>query len=484
MKVSKKSVPPLVVSLIPIVVLFGVFGAIIATDGAEAVQDSSSVILLATALVSALLSRIFTVRRGRHLWLGLCKSARQVLPAIPVLFFIGALSATWMYSGVVPALIDYGLGWLDPSWFLPLACVICALISIVTGSSWTTIATIGVAFMGIGTVLGYNPAWVAGAIISGAYFGDKVSPLSDTTVVASSTCGVDLFTHIRYMLITTIPAMVIALAVYTFVGFSTPTITVEESGRMADALATTFNITPWVLLIPAITLALIAFRVRSELTLMISSLLGFAGIFIFQPHLVEAIGGSGRPFDAVRVIFTETSIATGDPLLDSLVETGGVEGMLPTIFLVLSAMVFGGMLIGSGMLSSITGAITSRLRKARNVVGTTVFTGLFLSAVTGDQYLSLILGGNIYKATYRRSGLRPQLLSRTLEDSISVTSVLIPWNSCGVTQASVLGVATLAYLPFCIFNLASPVMSVVVASIGWKIHEHRSHAVSTATVTA
>ena len=390
------------------------------------------------------------------------------MPAIPVLLSIATVSASWMMSGVVPTLIVYGLEILNPMLFLFLTCSICAIVSVLSGTSWTTIATIGVAFIGIGSVMGYEPGWIAGAIISGAYFGDKVSPLSDSTVLASTSCGVEMFTHIKYMMITTVPSMTISLLVFLAYGlFSSPQPLIEQHDIIVH-LQSTFNISPWPMLIPLITCTLIIFRVKPLMTLIISTSLGIIGMFIFQPQIVASIDNNGF-LAVIKVLFTSTSIDTGDEMLNSLVATGGMEGMMPTIYLVLCAMTFGGMLLGSGMIAAITKAFTRRLHSIRSIVTTTVGSGLFFNACTGDQYLSIILGGNVYKKLYRDNGLETRLLSRTLEDSVSVTSVLIPWNSCGVTQATVLGVATLTYLPYCIFNYLSPIMSIIVAYIGYKI---------------
>lgn len=469
---KRQNSPSLAISIIPIALLLVSLVAVIAMVGASSVLDYSYYVLCAAALAAFVLGAVFTNRLRRCLLPGIAKSARQILPAVPILVFIGTLSATWMLSGVVPILIDYGLRLLDPSTFLFLACLTCAVISVVTGSSWTTIATIGVALMGVGSVMGYHPGWVAGAIISGAYFGDKVSPLSDTTVLASSTCDVPLFTHIRFLMLTSVPAMTLALAVYLAVGYFTDLSGAGQATEITSALESTFNLTPWVLVIPAITLMLIATRRGTSLTLAVGSIAGLVGIWLFQPQIAAGLGAdgfAGSVTTALKVLCTSTATETGSPTLDPLVSTGGIEGMLPTIYLVLSAMLFGGVMIGTGMLGTITRAITSRLRRARSLVGTTVGSGLFLNCCTGDQYMSIIIGGNIFKNTYRRCGMKPQLLSRTLEDSISVTSVLIPWNSCGVTQSTVLGVATLVYMPFCLFNIFSPVMTLVMAWAGWRL---------------
>ena len=459
--------PSLGWSLVPITALLLTIVGVIIVKDADAAQAIGPYILLGAALLTVLIAIGMYRCPLTRLWMGLRKSASQILPAIPILVFIATVSATWMMSGVVPALIDYGLQLLSPQLFLFLACAICSAISVISGSSWTTIATIGVALMGIGQVLGFSDGWIAGAIISGAYFGDKMSPLSDTTVLASSSCGVDLFAHIRYMFVTTIPSMTIALIVYFIVGQLTPTAVLSHSIEITEHLHASFNITPWVLLIPLITCVLILLRLKTVFTLALSTLLGLAGMFVFQPQVVTALGGgSSLSSDisvAMGVLFTETSIDTGSDMLNSLVSTGGVEGMLSTIYLVLCSMIFGGMMIGSGMIATITRSFTRRLHSIGSIVGATVGSGLFFNACTADQYLSLILGGNVYKNIYKRNGLNPRLLSRSLEDSISVTSVLIPWNSCGVTQSTVLGVATIVYLPYCLFNWLSPLMTLLVA---------------------
>ncbi len=473
--------PSLTVSVISLGVLLVALIGLIVVKGADSVQDYSYYILSAAALVSLVLGMVFTDRR-RCLIPGFVKSARQILPAVPILIFIGTLSATWMLSGVVPSLIVYGLELLDARTFLFVACATCAGVSVVTGSSWTTIATLGVALMGVGSVMGFSHGWIAGAIISGAYFGDKVSPLSDTTVLAASSCGVRLFTHIRYLMLTSAPAMAFALVIYLLVGIFSDPASAGQSSEMIAALQHSFNITPWTMVIPALTLILIMLRLSTAWTLAIGSLAGLVGIWVFQPGIVEILtGGASASFPehvtaAMHLLATSTDMQTGNALLDPLVSTGGIEGMLPTVWLVLSAMVFGGIMIGTGMLGRITRAITSRLRRARSLVAATVGSGLFLNCCTGDQYLSIIVGANIYKSTYHRRGLKPQALSRTLEDSISVTSVLIPWNSCGVTQSTVLGVATLTYLPFALFNFISPLMTIAMAWTGWRLHRPVSQA--------
>ena len=460
--------PSVGLALMPVAVLLCAMAVLIAVGGAGAVQDHSPWLLLGSGLVAAVAAVAVCRCPLRDLWAGLRKSGSQIIPSIPILLLIGTVSATWMLSGVVPVLIDCGLRVLNPALFLFTACAISAVISVLTGSSWTTIATIGVALMGIGTVMGYSPGWIAGAIISGAYFGDKLSPLSDTTVLASSSCGVELFSHIRYMMLTSAPAMVLALGVFAVVGLVGDYGAAGSRDMLAAGLSETFNLTPWLMVVPAVTGLMIALRVNSYVTLGVSSLLGLGGMFIFQPQVAVALGGF-TPLTALKVLATSTRLSTGSELLDSLVATGGMEGMLPTVLLVSCAMVFGGVMIGSGMLRSITAALTKRISTPRSTVTATVASGLALNGYTGDQYLSIILSSNMFRPMYESNGLERRLLSRTVEDAVSVTSVLIPWNSCGLTQATVLGVATLSYLPYCVFNIVSPLMSLGMAWAGIRI---------------
>ncbi len=465
--------PSVGVACIPLVLLIVVLIGVVAVSGAATVQDQAPMILLLAAVAAVTVSVIATPERSPLLMVkGVCRSARQVLPTVPILLLIGSLSATWMLSGVVPAMIDAGVGLMRPQLFLPLTCLLCAVASVITGSSWTTIATLGVGFMGIGSVMGYSPGWMAGAIISGAYFGDKVSPLSDTTVLAASSCGVPLMNHISNLMWTSLPALGVALIVFGVAGFAQPVADGAHSAEMVAALRTAFNFSPWLVSIPVLTAVMIVLRCPTVWVLAAGSVSGLLGMLVFQPQIVSELGGHGL-LAALRVVFLNTSLPTGNELLDSLVSTGGMEGMFPTIMLVLSAMVFGGVLIGTGMLESITSWVTRRLSSSRSLVAATCGSGLFFNSVTGDQYLSLIIGGNVFRQAYEDNQVCPTALSRTLEDSVSVTSVLIPWNSCGVTQSTVLGVATLSYLPYCVFNLCSPLLTLLLAFAGWKVKSLR-----------
>lgn len=459
----------------PVAIMLVSLVTIVFMAGGSSISDYSPAVLLMSAtvaLVLSWLSRTWSVERLKE---GLRRSAGQILPAVILLLLIALVSTTWLLSGVVPTLVDYGLKMLNPTFFLVTACAVCAVVSVLTGSSWTTIATIGVAFIGIGRVMGYDDAWIAGAIISGAYFGDKVSPLSDTTVLASSSCDVDLFDHIRFMMYTTVPAMTIALLVFLGVGLYVSPEPAVSSAEFVNALHSTFVITPFALVIPLIVVVLIVCRVKTVITLAVGAALGVAGIFLFQPGMINAIAGSdvSGVAEHARIIlgalWSETALQTGSATLDEFATTGGLMGMLPTVCLVLCAMIFGAAMIGTGMLKTIATTFTRHLRKRHSIVGATVGSGLFLNSCTADQYLSIIIGGNMYRDVYKRYSLDSRLLSRTLEDSVSVTSVLIPWNSCGVTQSAVLGVATLTYLPCCVFNILSPVMTLILARVGYKI---------------
>ena len=447
--------PKLRVALVPVAWLLCFILCSILIYGPDAALGAGKWAMLSASVVALVLSRGVCHQPWRYVGMGLGRSWRQLYPAICVLFFIAMVSASWMLSGIVPTFIHYGLLLLQPNLFLVTAALVCAVVSVFTGSSWTTIATIGVALLGVGTVFGYEPGWIAGAIISGAYFGDKVSPLSDTTVLASASCGVPLLRHVRFLMYTSVPALLVALAVFLLRGLLGSSLEAEASADILQSLNATFHITPLLLLIPLLTFVLILLRVGTNLTLAASTLMGCIAMGVAQPQLIDGGG------DIIRVLLVGASPETGNAMLDSLTETGGIRGIRETIFLVCSSVVFGGTLMGTGMLQTITNAITRHLRGVRRTVGATVGTGLFLNAFTADQYLSIIIGCNIYKGIYRRQHFDPRLLSRTVEDSTSVTSVLIPWNSCGMTQSTVLGVATLTYLPFCVFNWMSPLMSLL-----------------------
>ena len=477
--------PSWFVSLIPFVVLISTLVVVIKVFGADALEGGSQVsLLLATGVIVAI-SMIFYRIPWKDFEEGILDNIRAVGTSILILLLIGAVAGSWMVSGVVPTMIYYGMKVIFPEIFLFATCGICALISIMTGSSWTTIATVGVALVGIGTAQGYDPGWTAGAIISGAYFGDKVSPLSDTTVLASSSSGTPLFTHIRYMMVTTVPSFVIAMVVFLIVSICHEVPSSVETLDFSNDLRSTFNISPWLLLVPVMTGVLIAKKIPAMLTLFVAALV--AGVFavIFQPHVIGSVatGMASDPsqplsfLDGFKGIFISyygsTAIDTGNAALNDLVSTRGMSGMMNTIFLIISAVAFGGALVGSGMMQSLTEMLTKFIKRRVTMVSATVGTGIFANMITGDQYLSIILTSSLYKKLYKERGYESKLLSRSVEDSATVVSVLIPWNSCGMTQATVLKVSTMTYLPYCLFNLLSPIISVLIAAIGYKI-AHKS----------
>lgn len=473
--------PSWLVSLVPFVVLVSMLVVVITVFKADALAGASQVALLFAAGVVVAISMIFYKVPWRNFELSIVDNIHAVGTSILILLLIGAVAGSWMVSGVVPTLIHYGMKVIFPQIFLFATCIISALIAVMTGSSWTTIATIGVALVGIGTAQGYHPGWIAGAIISGAYFGDKVSPLSDTTVLASSSAGTPLFTHIKFMMITTVPSFVIALAIFLVASILHEPPADFVTADFSKDLMGTFNISPWLLLVPVITALLIAKKVSAIATLFIAALIAGIAALIFQPHIISSIASGTAPEIGSQVSFLDgfkglfisyygaTAIETGNDVLNNLIATRGMTGMLNTVFLIIAASAFGGTLVGSGMLQSLTEALVRFVRRRVSMVASTVGTGIFTNMITGDQYLSILLTSSLYRKLYQDRGYDSKLLSRSVEDSATVVSVLIPWNSCGMTQATVLKVATLDYLPYCFFNLISPFMSILIAAIGYKI---------------
>ena len=471
-----KKFPSPLVSLIPIAALIVLLFFTISTFGSDALTGASQVSLL---VATALCVFIGMWRYGipwKDFEKAITNNIAGVSSALIILLIIGALSAVWMVSGVVPTLIYYGVQIIHPRFFLLCTCIICAVVSVMTGSSWTTIATIGIALMGIGKAQGFEEGWIAGAIISGAYFGDKVSPLSDTTILASSVTDTPLFTHIRYMLFTTVPSLIITLLLFTGMGFTHEAANMDSISLFTAALDAKFHITPWLLIVPIVTGILIARKVPSIVTLFISTVLTVIFMLIFQPGLLYEVAGAGATGieglykGTMMTLFGPTALDAGNPEINELVATRGMAGMMNTIWLIICAMCLGGAMTASGMLASITAVFVRFTRRLTGMVASTVGAGLFLNLATADQYISIILTGNMFKDIYRQNGYESRLLSRTTEDAVTVTSVLIPWNTCGMTQATILSVPTLVYLPYCFFNYLSPLMSILVASIGFKIY--------------
>lgn len=464
--------PSLFASMVPLAVLTLLLYLVISSFGSDAIGGASQIALLSATSVCVMISIFFYGGSWAKLEESIVENIKASASAIIILLLIGSISSSWMLSGVVPTMIYYGLELLNPKTFLITSCIICALVSLVTGSSWTTIATIGVAFMGIGRALGFEEGWVAGAIISGAYFGDKMSVLSDTTVLASSTVGVPIFKHIKYMVYTSFPAFIVSLIVFTFAGLAADPVSSADVSIYSQTLNESFNISPYLLIIPIVTGVLIALRLPAIITLFSSTLLAAVAMLLSQPQIVSEIVGaldvSGiQMFKALIMVCSEpVSIETSAPEVTSLIATRGMSGMLNTVWLIICAMCFGGVMSGSGMLETITHFFLRIVKGTASIVGSTLCSGIFFNLCTADQYISIILTGRLFKRLYDQKNLESRLLSRSVEDSATVCSVLVPWNSCSMTQSTVLGVATFTYLPYCIFNLASPVISFLVALLG------------------
>ncbi|MBR5724063.1 MAG: sodium:proton antiporter [Bacteroidales bacterium] len=466
-----------ILALVPVGVLVALLSLDIAIFGADSILGASQVSLLAAAGVCVLLSMWLYKTPWKTFERAIVSNVGEVAGAILILLLIGAISGSWTMSGVVPAFICYGLRIISPKVFLLTACVLCAIVSLLIGSSWTTIATIGVALLGIGRAEGFSDALTAGAIISGAYFGDKISPLSDTTVMASSVNRVDLFTHIRYMLLTTGPAILVTLVIYTVIGLVHGSADEAQMTAYAEVLSSRFHVTPWLLVVPVIAALLIWRKLPALIVLFLSVLTAAVAALVFQPEVITEIGAKATTGSHARILFTgvvETlynsiSLETGNADVDALVATRGMLGMLNTVYLIICAMCFGACMKASGMIADLAGMLTPLTRTRTGLVGTTVLTGTALNAIVSDQYLSIILTSDIYRESFDKEGYERRLLSRSVEDSATVTSPLVPWSSCGMTQATILSVPTLAYAPFCFFNILSPLMSVLMAAIGWKI---------------
>ena len=468
--------PHPLVAVIPVLVLIMMLGTVIYLFGSDSLSGGSQMALLMGAAVCVTISMTVYRVPWKTFEQRIIKTIGDVSVTLVILLAVGMLSGSWMISGIVPTLIYYGVQIMSPQFFLVSACVICSLVSVLSGSSWTTVATIGVALLGISEALGISAAWTAGAIISGAYFGDKMSPLSDTTILASSITGVDLFAHIRYMMYTTVPTFLITLIIFLVAGLGNGEGTELHVAEYTEGLANTFNISLWTLLVPVLTGILIFRRVSSLIVLFTSAIMAGVMALILQPHILHQIANTEELSTFMSLMkglaityYGATAVDTGSEALNDLVSTGGMAGMLNTIWLIVCAMCFGAVMVASGMIESITRVIIRMAKTRFSLVSTTVGTGFFLNITTGDQFISIVLTADMYRDAYRQQGYESRLLSRTTEDAATVTSVLVPWNTCGMTQAAVLGVPTLVYLPYCIFNIISPLMSLLVAAIGWKI---------------
>ena len=462
--------PSLLLSLLPLITLMGLLSFAYRQFGSDVSNGSSQIVLLTASAVSALLAMTFCRVKWDTIEKAMCQNILSVSSALLMLFLIGSLSGSWMVSGVVPTMIYYGVQTLHPDFFLCSCCLICAVVSVVIGSSYTTIATIGVALMGIGKIQGFPASWVAGAIISGAYFGDKVSPLSDTTVLSSSITGTPLFTHIRFMQYTTVPTMTIALLLFAWLSHGHSVVSITSVESLLHALDHTFVISPWLLLVPVVTFLLIVRKVPTLVILAIGIFIASLCALFIQPHLLSQVAKGGNLFKGLLIVlYGDTHLSTGHELLDGLITTHGMNGMMNTVWLTMCAMCFGGAMQATGMLACITHYFLKLIRGSVSLVSSTILSGILFNIIAAEQYISIILTGNMFKEVYKEKGYDSKLLSRSVEDSVTVTSVLIPWNGCGMVQAAILGVPTLMYLPYCFFNLLNPMMSIVVMAVGSQV---------------
>ncbi|MDE5945183.1 MAG: Na+/H+ antiporter NhaC [Rikenella sp.] len=472
--------PSIVQSVIPILVLLGLIMITVLGTGVDALAGANQLSLLVASAVGAAIAVRNRVR-WTDIMQGMIHTISASLPAILILLMVGMLSGSWMIGGVIPTMIYYGLEILRPDYFLPACVVIAAAVSVATGSSWSTIATIGVALIGIGQALGFDMAMTAGAIISGAYFGDKVSPLSDTTNLASAVTGTDIFVHIRYMMQTTVPSILLTLAAFgvlTVMAGGTDGTSAEGVENFQRTIAGTYRISLWLLAIPALAVWMIVKKIPAVPVLMIGSLAAVGAAASCQQELLGTLVPDGEltlgnGYEVLtRSLYGTIAPQTGDATMDDLLTTGGMAGMLNTVWLILTAMVFGGVMEAGHFLERITTAVSSRVRSAGGLVSTATGSCLLFNLTSGDQYMSIVVPGKMFVGAFRRNGLQPQLLSRTLEDGGTATSVLIPWNTCGATQATILGVPTLVYLPFAFFCWLSPLMTLAVAWAGWGIRKN------------
>ena len=474
-----KSSLSLKTALIPLIVLIGLLAFNVIIYGDDALSGSNQFILLIGGAVAAMVGFANNISYQTMLD-KVADNLKSVTGAILILLFVGALAGTWLISGVIPAMIYYGLQILHPSIFLPACVIICALISMATGSSWTTSATVGIALIGIGKALGIPVGMVAGAVLSGAYFGDKLSPLSDTTNLAPAMAGAELFTHIRYMTHTTVPSILVTLIVFIILGIGFSGDGTANSQELLAAMNEVFTINLLLFIVPIIVIVMIVRKTPPLVALFVGTILGTIAALIFQQELLLSLSGESKlsVYGTYQVIIdaitVSTEIETTSAALTDLFQSGGMEGMLSTIWLIICAMAFGGVMDAIGALSTISAALLSIAQSTFQLFASTVASCLTINITASDQYLSIVVPGKMFEKAYKDRGLAPENLSRTLEDSGTVTSVLIPWNTCGAYQSGVLGVDVSQYFFYAIFNWLSPFMTLLFATFQIKIKQRSS----------
>ncbi len=463
-------------ALIPVIALIGMLAYNVFVFGDDAIGGSNQFILLMGGAVAAVVG-FFNKVTYKQMLAEVEENVRSTTGALLILLMVGALAGTWLVSGIIPAMIYYGLQILNPTIFLAACVIICAIISVATGSSWTTAATVGIALIGIGNALDISLGMTAGAVLSGAYFGDKMSPLSDTTNLAPAMAGGELFNHIRYMALTTIPTILVTLLVFVIIGLNLETTGEADTYGIMSSITATFNINGWLFLVPLAVILLIVKKTPPLVALLAGTLLGGVFALIFQPDVVAGLTGATElSFESgykgiLNAITINTTIATENPALSDLFSAKGMAGMLGTIWLIVCAMVFGGIMDGIGALSRITKSLLGLAKTTFGLFASTVGSCLALNVTASDQYLAIVVPGKMFAKAYEDRGLAPENLSRTLEDSGTVTSVLIPWNTCGAYHSGVLGVGVGEYFFFAIFNWLSPITTLVFAALGIKIKQ-------------
>jgi NhaC family Na+:H+ antiporter len=468
--------PNLLLSLIPVITLIVILIGNISIFKDAATLGPNQLALLISSIVAGVIAFVVLKVPYEEIESRIISSISLSLQANLILLVVGALIGLWIFSGVVPTMIYYGIKLINPGWFLPVTCLVCSIVSMATGSSWSTGGTVGIALIGVGQALNIPTGMVAGAVISGSYFGDKLSPLSDTTNLAPAMAGTDLFTHIRYMSISTIPSLILALLGFVVLGFfyQGEGADLTQINQVTELLQKNFNLTPALFILPAIVFLLVSQKMPALPALVIGCLLGAVFVVIFQQDLLLRMLGADFNLKTVYAKIMEVSHAgfkleTGNKVIDSLLSRGGMSSMLNTVWLILMAMVFGGVMEAAGMLEEIARAVLKLVSGTASLVTATLASCITINLTASDQYLAIVVPGKMFRPSYEKFGLAPQNLSRALEDAGTLTSVLVPWNTCGAYFSAILGVSTLTYLPFCFFNLISPIMGVIVASVGWKI---------------
>jgi len=463
-------------ALIPVIVLVILLSFNVSVFGDDALSGSNQFILLMGGAVAAIVGFMNKVSYERMIE-EVANNIKSTTEAILILLFVGALAGTWLISGVIPSMIFYGLKILNPTIFLPATVVICSIISIATGSSWTTSATVGIALIGIGQAIGIPLGMVAGAVLSGAYFGDKMSPLSDTTNLAPAMAGGELFTHIRYMAFTTIPTITVTIIVFIIIGLTLEPTGVADTKTLLAAMEQQFYISPILFLVPAVVIFLIIRKTKPLIALLAGTLLGGVFAVVFQPDVVAAIAGTesltfiSAYLGVMKAITVDVAVETDNALLNDLFSSGGMAGMLGTIWLILCAMVFGGIMDAIGALARISRSLLDMAQSTFSLFASTVASCLALNVTASDQYLAIVVPGKMFAKAYEDRGLAPENLSRTLEEDGTVTSVLVPWNTCGAYQSGVLGVSVADYFVYAIFNYLSPFMTLIFAGFQIKIRQ-------------